>query len=33
MYVVNRKGDLISNYRKRFLFDNDKIWAKKGKEF
>ena len=33
MYVIDRKGELLLNYSKHFLFETDKVWAKPGKGF
>ena len=32
-YLINRKGELIQNYRKVFLYETDKVWAEEGEGF
>jgi len=32
-YVIDREGNLILNYRKFYLYDTDKFWAKEGPSF
>ena len=30
MYVLDRQGKVISNYRKTFLYETDEKWASEG---